>query len=79
VGTYRLKVNASCRYARDTGARRNFIGGVCMNSSRAGWKLRAWQDTRARSGGGALGVLPMSYSGPTKKCSSLTGVPPVKL
>ena len=72
-------MNASCRYARDTDARRNFIGGVCMNSSRAGWKLRAWQDTRARSGEGALSVLPVSHSGSTKNCGSLTGVPPVKL
>lgn len=75
MATYRLKVNASCRYARDTDARRNFIGGVCMNSSRAGWKLR---DTRERSGEGALGVIPVSHSGSTKKCDSLTDVPPVK-
>ena len=78
MGTYRLKVNASCRYARDTDARRNFIGGVFMNSSRAGWKPRAWLDTRAGSGG-ALGVSPVSHSGSTRKCNSLTGVPPVKL
>ena len=53
-GTYRLKVNASWRYARGTEARRNFIGGVCMNSRRAGWKSRLWFGIRAESGAMAL-------------------------
>lgn len=64
-GTYRLKVKASWRYARDTESRRRWIDGVCISSSRAGWKLRAWLDTRA--GSGALGGLPVSHNSSTKQ------------